>query len=519
MPSGDDLLSSFDSATVVLDTELRLRRVTATAAKLFQLPEGGLGQPIADVERNFEDERLVEDCESVLSELTPIGRQVCTEEDLWYLRRVLPYRTSDNRIDGVVVTFTDITEIRLSLRELQKTNEELEHQIEERTGAIQMLFDVASAANEADTVKQAVNYVLQRVCDYNGWVFGYILVPDNENPDQLVVADMRYEHEEGRFADFWKVAVGTRVRKGSSLPGKVYELGKAAWLADVNDDWLERELNMETIIDIGTAIAFPVMVEKRVVAVMEFFSDEILEPQDDLIEAMQSVGTQLGRIIERKNLEKQAALATLREQRRIGRELHDTALQQLAGSSLLMESLIQDLKETNSPLLSDASRINESLHDMQEQLRAISRGLMPVEVEAGGLSSALELLAERTSHRHEVDVSFEDGSEFTIGDSVTATNLYHIAQESVHNAIKHASATEIAISLERRDEELLLTIKDNGTGMNIDQTEMAGMGRRIMRYRAGIVGASLEITSPTDGGTNITCVLPLSSLSDDAEPA
>lgn len=519
MFSDDNLLSSFDSAMVVLDGDLRLRRVTASSAILFNLPDSGLGQSIADVERNFEDDNLPEDCETVLRELIPVDRQVRTEDGVWYLRRALPYRTKDDRIDGVIVTFTDITDLKRMLHELQNTKKELEHQIEERTGAIQMLFDVASAANEADTVKQAVTYVLQRVCDYNGWVFGYILVPDTRNPDELIVADMRYEHEEGRFAKFWETAVGKRVKKGSSLPGKVFELAKAAWLADVSNDWLERELEMQAMIDIGTAIAFPVMVERRVVAVMEFFCDEVLEPQEGLLDAMQSVGTQLGRIIERKNLEKQAALATLREQRRIGRELHDTALQQLAGSSLLMESLIQDLKESHSPHLSDATRINDSLHEMQNQLRAISRGLLPVEVEPGGLSRALEHLAEKTSQLHGIDVRFQNGWEFLIADSVTATNLYHIAQESVHNAIKHASATEIVIELEKRNEELVLTVRDNGTGMNIDQTEMAGMGRRIMRYRAGVVGASLEITSPAEGGTSITCVLPASSLSEPSDRA
>lgn len=184
-----------------------------------------------------------------------------------------------------------------------------------------------------------------------------------------------------------------------------------------------------------------------------------------------------------------------------------------------MESLMQDLSEADSPLLSDAMRINESLHVMQEQLRVISRGLMPVEVEAGGLSRALELLADRTSQRHEIDVKFVDKSDFTISESVTATNLYHIAQESVHNAIKHSGATEILISIERRNEELVLSVKDNGTGMNIDQTEMDGMGRRIMRYRAGVVGAALEFTSPAEGGTCVSCVLPISEIPDDGDLA
>ncbi|MCA9111886.1 MAG: PAS domain-containing protein, partial [Planctomycetaceae bacterium] len=510
--SQDHLLSSIDSATVLLDPQLCLQRFTPSAAKFFSLSDRCIGRSIGTLERVFDDEHLIGDCELAFSDLGAMERQIRTDDDSWYLRRAFPFRTSDDHIDGVVITFTNITELRHSLVELQKANEELEHQIEERTGAIQLLFDVASAANEADTIQQAVAYVLQRVCEYNGWVFGYILVPDVENPDELIVADMRYESEEGRFTTFWKAAVGTHVKKGSTLPGKVYELGTTAWLADVNDDWLERELKMETEIMIGSAIAFPVMVEKRVVAVMEFFSDQISEPDEELIETMQSVGTQLGRIIERKNLEKQAALATLTEQRRIGRELHDTALQQLAGSSLLMESLIQDLREHDSPLVSDAARIGESLQVMQEQLRAISRGLMPVEVEAGGLTTALQLLADRTSYNHHVDVKFQERSEYVIAESVTATNLYHIAQESVHNAIKHANATEVVIQLDRRDDVLILSVTDNGKGMDVDQTEIAGMGRRIMRYRAGMVGASLEITSPTDIGTRISCVLPISAV-------
>ena len=505
------LIRSTGSAVILLDADLRVLWFADAAAGFLPLESTAIGQSLADLPDGFGDE-LQADAQQVFDELMPIEQEVETDDGSWHLRRVLPYRTADDRIDGVVITFTDVTLLKDVQQQLEELNEELEHRVEERTGAIRLLYDVAAASNERDTVDQAVTYVLQRVCDYNGWDFGYILFPDEENPDELIVADMRYELEEGRFSEFWKAAVGTRLSKGNSLPGQVYEMAKAAWISDVDDDWVERELQIDTVIDIGTAVAFPVMVEKRVVAVMEFFADDVFEPEEDLLEAMQAVGTQLGRIIERKSLEKQAAVATIQEQRRIGRELHDTVLQHLAGSSLLMESLVQDLQDEGSSQVAEAARINDLLHEMQDQLRAISRGLVPVEVDAGGLMAALNQLAKRTSDRHEVATEFQCDTPVAIDDDVVATNLYHIAQEAVHNAVKHAVAAHITITLEQTDNQVLLTIADDGEGMPDHEGEFTGLGNRIMRYRAGIVGASLTVHSSERKGTTLTCVLPVSHV-------
>ena len=99
-------------ATVFLTLDLRVRRFTPTAAKLFHLLETDLGRPIDHIRRNFENDRLIEDCRSLLQTFVAREAEVQTKSGEWYLRRMLPYRTADDRIDGVSITYTNITEYR-----------------------------------------------------------------------------------------------------------------------------------------------------------------------------------------------------------------------------------------------------------------------------------------------------------------------------------------------------------------------------------------------------------------------
>ena len=106
------LLSSTSIAVIFLDTGFRIRRFTPATKDLFELRQGDVGRPLEDFNRKFEDPDLLADARSVRERLVPIEREVASESGLHYLRRILPYRTADDRIDGVVVTFIDISERR-----------------------------------------------------------------------------------------------------------------------------------------------------------------------------------------------------------------------------------------------------------------------------------------------------------------------------------------------------------------------------------------------------------------------
>ncbi len=107
-----NLLSSSEIATVFLDNEMRIRRYTPAAGQLVNLIPSDVGRSFRDITLNFTDEALLTDARQVLERLVPAQKEIRDHQGKYYNRRILPYRTTDNRIGGVVITFSDITELK-----------------------------------------------------------------------------------------------------------------------------------------------------------------------------------------------------------------------------------------------------------------------------------------------------------------------------------------------------------------------------------------------------------------------
>ena len=104
-----NLLSSTDIATLFLDASFRIKSFTHPTTKLLNLIATDVGRPLADIAPKFNDGDLLRDAKQVLHQLIPLEQEVGTHDGNWYIRRILPYRTLDNRIEGVVITFSDVT--------------------------------------------------------------------------------------------------------------------------------------------------------------------------------------------------------------------------------------------------------------------------------------------------------------------------------------------------------------------------------------------------------------------------
>ncbi|REK17740.1 MAG: response regulator [Planctomycetota bacterium] len=120
-----NLFSSTQIGTLFLDSQFRIRRFTPACRDLFHLIESDVGRPLEHVTRRFTDDALVSDAEAVLDDLQPREAQVKSESGRAYVRRILPYRSDDDRIEGVVITFADVTRLealtdRLRRRERQQ---------------------------------------------------------------------------------------------------------------------------------------------------------------------------------------------------------------------------------------------------------------------------------------------------------------------------------------------------------------------------------------------------------------
>src|SRR5262249_19118931 len=154
----------------------------------------------------------------------------------------------------------------------------------------------------------------------------------------------------------------------------------------------------------------------------------------------------LRNIMERKQLEKEVLEIASLEQRRIGQELHDGVGQELAGLIMVTDALAKQLHD--SPAQAElASKVVKGLQRLEQQARALARGLSPVDVDPEGLRVALEELAARICEQSGVSCTFESAGQAQLPDAVSATHLLRIAQEAVNNALRHGQAKNIHIAL------------------------------------------------------------------------
>jgi two-component system, NarL family, sensor histidine kinase NreB len=195
-----------------------------------------------------------------------------------------------------------------------------------------------------------------------------------------------------------------------------------------------------------------------------------------------------------------------REQLRIGAELHDGLGQQLTAIELMCQSLREDLPAKQPKLEKQIKRVGKSLREAIAQTRSLARGLSPVNLEAAGLADALGDLARRTAALGRVTCQFESPQLVLLEDATVARHLFRIAQEAINNALKHAQAKGVVIRLTSNNQDVRLTISDDGKGLPKTSRPGAGIGLEVMKHRASVIGAELTIESSPAKGVTVTCL-------------
>lgn len=232
--------------------------------------------------------------------------------------------------------------------------------------------------------------------------------------------------------------------------------------------------------------------------------------------AVRSLTVALTDVTERKRLERALIEIANREQQRIGSDLHDGLGQELTGIALLLRGIVAELHKIGSPLQRDVENVIGLVNSAIESTRALARGLSPVSAEQGGLVAALQSLANRAGERYGVNVGFRSKLRRPLRlDESAATHLYRIAQESLTNVIRHSHATAVTIRLETRADDLLLTIEDNGRGFTGSSNGSGGLGLKIMRYRAQMLGGDIVLETSASGGAVVRCVCPLGAATEE----
>ena len=172
------------------------------------------------------------------------------------------------------------------------------------------------------------------------------------------------------------------------------------------------------------------------------------------------------------------------------------------------KTLAADLAKDGSAHAEQAEQLHALMQENVKGLRTVVQGVVPVQPNEDGLMVALERLSAKTVDLYSVRCTFVCEVPVRLESFELATQLYYIAQEAVFNAVKHAEAKTVVVSLARSDGHVTLTVLDDGKGFSPRTGEARttdGMGLQLMAYRARLVGIQFDIVSQVGVGTTVTC--------------
>jgi PAS domain S-box-containing protein len=280
------LEEAYDDAVFALDPEGRVAAWGGGAARITGYPEAeALGRPLAAL---FAEERAAEGALRLAAEH---GRFEAEEE--WVRRDGGRFRVGaaftelrrDGRRVGFGVVARDLT-----------GRQQAERALQQRTGLVRLLQLVSSAANEAESVEDALRTTLREVCAHTGWPVGHAWLPAPGG--ELASTGIWHLDDPERFRGFREASEAMRFAPGAGLPGEVLAAGQPVWVEDLEGD-AHFVRGRAGQVPVRAAFALPVLIGREVAGVLEFFRDRPAAPDHALLEAMTHIGVQLGRVVER----------------------------------------------------------------------------------------------------------------------------------------------------------------------------------------------------------------------------
>lgn len=398
---------------------------------------------------------------------------------------------------------------------VKETNERLKAEIEYS----RLIKTIAVASNETRAIDETLNFCIRQVCEFAGWPLGHMYLTAENPSEGLVPTPFWYVERPGQFETFQKVTQETSFEAGIGLPGRVLVSGEPAWIIDVTKDPNFPRAKLAHDSGIKSGFAFPILIGIKVVGVMEFFSPKAVEPDPEMLDIMAQIGTQLGRVLERKQAQDESErsedqlrklyhrLEQVREEERTrtAREVHDHLGQVLTAIKLELSLLSNKLVDDN-PAIKESTRILLEMSDEAIQnVKKISMDLRPPILDDLGIAEAIVWQAKEFTRRTEIKCEFKDELDGFEPCLERSTTLFRIFQETLTNIVRHAWATEVCVTLSHSDEKVTLKVQDNGCGISSGQvSNVRSLGLLGMRERAMVWGGNVLIRGVRNGGTTVT---------------
>ena len=474
-----NLITATDIGAIFLDKMLRVKLSTPRAQQVFNLLASDAGRRLSDITSRLVYPELHDDVAQVLNRLQSIEREVPTRGGRWFLLRIVPYRTLDDRIEGVALTFQDITNRHEAEQRVRRGEERLRLLVESA-------IDYAIFTMTPDGVIDVWNSGAQRMFGYTaveivGQKLDVLFTPEDRAAGQPA-RELETARTGGRADDErW------HLRKDGSrfyASGVTTPLGDEQGFAKIARD-LTSEQRAETALEQARAD-----VEERVRKRTTELQAEVSRQSD----AQDRVTTLLRKIV----------TAQEDERTRIARDLHDQLGQQLTALRLTLER-----QRARYAAAEGRDEIDHALKMAEELDRAVdflAWELRPAALDDLGLAAALPRYIEEWTGHSGVAARFRaEGFQTGMLSREAEIAFYRIGQEALNNVLKHAHAERVDILLEARDGAVVMVVEDNGIGFDPSDRGMHenGIGLAGMRERAGLIGATLDIESAVGQGTTI----------------
>ncbi len=300
----------------------------------------------------------------------------------------------------------------------------------------------------------------------------------------------------------------TRVPLGQGIWGTVAQRGEPLVSGPVSVDREHVHLQQAGV---QSHICVPLKVKERVIGVMSAASDRAgaFDQSDEII--LQTLANQASVAIENLRLHEQAKqVAILEERQRLGRELHDSVTQSLYGIALYSQAAAGHLARENYEQVDEfLGEINKTAQEALAEMRLLIYQLRPPVLEKEGLLTALQARLAAVEGRAGVKTELRTDLTMRLPPALEE-GLYHIAQEALNNALKHAHARWVNVSLLQNGPAVSLEIRDNGLGFEVANAYQEGkMGLSAMESHASELGGKLTIDSEPGKGTRIRVDVPL----------
>ncbi|HEV2134435.1 MAG TPA: CheR family methyltransferase [Terracidiphilus sp.] len=472
-----NLLNSVNIPLLMLTSDLHIRQFTPPMQRLLSVRPTDIGRSISEIRLQLSIENIEPILIDVLETLGTREMEVQDREGRWHLLRVRPYRTSDNKIGGLVVVLVDIDQLRRSQQHLVDARDFASSVVESVPVPIVVL-------NE-DCTMRTVNTAFRQLAQMPSKDLEERSMPEltallwgiddlRERMASLLQsqsgATLEFEHAST------KAPQKTLLIKARALSTD----GSRVLLLMIEDITLRREA--ELLVNRQKK-----MLEGEVATA----AHELRRTQDEL-----------------RGLTAHLFTVQEDERQRVARELHDDVSQRLSALDIMLQGIV-DQKGAKEAMQGLAD-VRQQLETLNNDVRVLSHRLHPAILSELGLSAALRALVKEFGEREGMLATFSTHKLPDGWSNEAATSIYRITQEALRNVAKHAGKTHVKVILSGEGDRLQLKVMDFGVGFDLEAERSGqGLGMISMQERARLVGGVFNVQSVLGQGTTVTVDIPL----------